>query len=75
MEQRNEGFRGPKPTAADGSDLSLSQAELWLGLGTALAGLLRLVRRRSGNPPAASEGADGATAEGQPGDSSGREAA
>lgn len=74
MEQRNERVRNPKSSAADGGDLLQSQAQLWIDMGAAMAGLLRrMVGARNQQPSREAE----ETAEGKTGDrgSSGREAA
>jgi hypothetical protein len=74
MEQRNERVRNPKSSAADGGDLLQSQAQLWIDMGAAMAGLLRrMVGAHNQQPSREAE----ETAEGKAGDrgSSGREAA
>lgn len=78
MEQRNERVRNPKSSAADGGDLLQSQAQLWIDMGAAMAGLLRrMVGAHNQQPPREAEDAAGEAAEGKTGDrgSSGREAA
>ena len=54
MENRDERQRNLNFAAADGGDLLTSQAQLWIDMGAALAGLLARMRR--GSRPAAEDG-------------------
>jgi hypothetical protein len=77
MEQRNERVRNPKSSAADGGDLLQSQAQLWIDMGSAMAGLLRRMVGAHGQAPRKTEEAGGEAAESKARDrrSSGQEAA